>query len=60
MRRGDIVIIADRGVGDYGGKPRPAVVVQSELFEETEKLHQDAIAHAKYRVSSDTSRTARR
>lgn len=35
MRRGDIVVIADRGAGDYGGKPRPAVVVQSELFEDT-------------------------
>ena len=35
MRRGDIVLIADRSAGDYGGKPRPAVVVQSELFEET-------------------------
>jgi mRNA interferase MazF len=35
MRRGDVVVIADRGAGDYGGKPRPAVVVQSELFEDT-------------------------
>lgn len=35
MRRGDIVIIADRSGGDYGGKPRPAVVVQSELFHDT-------------------------
>jgi mRNA interferase MazF len=35
MRRGDVVVIADRGAGDFGGKPRPAVVVQSELFEET-------------------------
>jgi len=35
MRRGDIVVVADRSGGDYGGKPRPAVVVQSELFEET-------------------------
>ena len=35
MRRGDIVLIADRGAGDYGGKPRPAVVVQSELFHDT-------------------------
>ena len=35
MRRGDVVVIADRTAGDYGGKPRPAVVVQSELFEET-------------------------
>jgi mRNA interferase MazF len=35
MRRGDVIVIADRGAGDYGGKPRPAVVVQSELFEDT-------------------------
>lgn len=35
MRRGDVVVIADRAAGDYGGKPRPAVVVQSELFEDT-------------------------
>ena len=35
MRRGDIVLVADRSGGDYGGKPRPAVVVQSELFEDT-------------------------
>lgn len=34
MRRGDVVVIADRAAGDYGGKPRPAVVVQSELFED--------------------------
>jgi len=35
MRRGDIVLVADRSGGDYGGKPRPAVVVQSELFHDT-------------------------
>lgn len=35
MRRGDIVLVADRSGGDYGGKPRPAVVVQSEFFEDT-------------------------
>jgi len=35
MRRGDIVLIADRAAGDYAGKPRPAVVVQSELFHDT-------------------------
>ncbi|HYZ25203.1 MAG TPA: type II toxin-antitoxin system PemK/MazF family toxin [Rhodopila sp.] len=31
LRRGDVVVIADRG-GDYTGKPRPAVVVQADLF----------------------------
>ena len=35
MRRGDIVVIADRDGGDYSGKPRPAVVVQSDVFAET-------------------------
>lgn len=38
MRRGDVVLIADRGAGDYAGKPRPAVVVQSDLFAETRSL----------------------
>lgn len=32
MKRGDVVVYA--GVGDYG-KPRPAVVVQSDIFNET-------------------------
>ena len=32
MRRGDIVIIADPGTSDLGGKPRPALVVQSDTF----------------------------
>lgn len=32
MARGDVVIIADRIGGDYAGKPRPAVIVQSEHF----------------------------
>ncbi len=35
MRRGDVVAIADRAAGDYAGKPRPAVVVQSDLFAAT-------------------------
>jgi mRNA interferase MazF len=30
MRRGDIVIIAQRGL--YEGKPRPAVIIQSEAL----------------------------
>jgi mRNA interferase MazF len=30
-QRGDIVLIADRG-GEFTGKPRPAVVVQSAFF----------------------------
>lgn len=32
MRRHDVVLVADRGGGDYAGKPRPAVIVQSEAF----------------------------
>jgi mRNA interferase MazF len=35
MRRGDVVIVADRGGGDYASKPRPAVVVQSDLYDGT-------------------------
>jgi mRNA interferase MazF len=31
MQRGDVVSVADRA-GDYTGKPRPAVIVQSDLF----------------------------
>jgi len=33
VKRGDIVIIAAKG--EYTGKPRPALVVQSDLFAET-------------------------
>lgn len=33
MRRGDIVVIATKG--PYTGKPRPALVVQSDLFNAT-------------------------
>ncbi len=29
--RGDVVVIADRG-GDFTGKPRPGVIIQSDLF----------------------------
>ena len=35
MRRGDVVVVADRGGGDYAAKPRPAVVVQSDLYDQT-------------------------
>jgi mRNA interferase MazF len=31
VTRGDVVAIADRG-GDFSGKPRPGVIVQSDLF----------------------------
>jgi len=33
MARGDVVVIADRAGGEYAGKPRPAVIVQSDHFE---------------------------
>ena len=33
MTRGDLVIVATRGA--YTGKPRPALVVQSNLYNET-------------------------
>jgi mRNA interferase MazF len=33
MRRGDVVTVADRN-GQFTGKPRPAVIVQSDLFAE--------------------------
>lgn len=32
MRRGDVVAVADRS-GQFTGKPRPAVIVQSDFFE---------------------------
>ncbi len=31
MQRGDVVAVADHS-GDYTGKPRPAVIVQSDVF----------------------------
>lgn len=33
MKRGDVVTVA--GAGDYAGKLRPALVVQSDLYNET-------------------------
>ena len=38
MRRGDVVVIADRDGGDYASKPRPAVVVQSDQFGGTSSI----------------------
>ena len=38
MQRGDVVVIADRGGGDYAAKPRPAVIVQSDLYSGTESI----------------------
>lgn len=35
MQRGDVVLIADRGGGDFAGKPRPAVIVQADVFDGT-------------------------
>ncbi len=36
MRRGDICIVA--GGKDYGGKPRPAVIVQDDRFDGTDSI----------------------
>jgi mRNA interferase MazF len=33
VKRGDLVVVATRGA--YTGKPRPALVVQSDLFNDT-------------------------
>lgn len=33
MKRGDLVTVA--GAGDFAGKPRPALVIQSDLFNAT-------------------------
>jgi mRNA interferase MazF len=33
VNRGDVILVAAKG--DYAGKPRPAVVVQSDLFNPT-------------------------
>ncbi len=38
MRRGDAVLFADRAGGAYRGKPQPAVVVPSDLFDGTNSL----------------------
>lgn len=36
MKRGDIVIAAGRGA--YSGKPRPALVIQADFFDETDSI----------------------
>lgn len=33
MKRGDVFTVADKRGGDYSGKPRPAVIVQSDHFD---------------------------
>jgi mRNA interferase MazF len=38
MTRGDLVTIAGRIGGDYEGKPRPAVIIQSDDFPETDSV----------------------
>lgn len=57
MRRGDLVTVA--APGDYG-KPRPALVIQSDLFEElpgvTLCLVTSALRHAPiFRITVDPS-----
>ncbi|WP_448187668.1 type II toxin-antitoxin system PemK/MazF family toxin [Azospirillum sp. sgz301742] len=43
MRRGDLVTVAGRG--DYAGKPRPAVVIQSDDFAETDSVTVCPLTH---------------
>lgn len=38
MKRGDIVLMADRTGGDFAGKPRPAVIVQRDSFQATDSV----------------------
>lgn len=43
MRRGDLVTVAGRG--DYENKPRPAVIVQSDDFSETDSVTVCLLTH---------------
>ena len=60
MRRGDVVIVA--AAGDYG-KPRPAVVVQTDAFPETHasviicQMTSEIVEAAAFRVPVDPSDT---
>ncbi len=59
MRRGDVVIVA--AAGDYG-KPRPAVVVQTDAFPETHasvvvcQMTTEVVEAPDFRVTIDPSR----
>jgi mRNA interferase MazF len=35
VRRGDVVVVADRAGGDHAGKPRPSVIIQADAYAET-------------------------
>lgn len=37
MKRGDVVTIAG-GEGDYSSKPRPVIIIQSDIFNELESI----------------------
>ncbi len=58
MRRGDVVVVA--AAGDYG-KPRPAVVVQTDAFPETHasvvvcQMTSDIVTAPDFRVTIDPS-----
>jgi mRNA interferase MazF len=58
MRRGDVVIVA--AAGDYG-KPRPAVVVQTDAFPETHasvivcQMASDVVDAPEFRVTIEPS-----
>jgi mRNA interferase MazF len=59
MKRGDVVIVA--AAGDYG-KPRPAVIVQTDAFPETHasvvicQMTSEVVEAPNFRVTIDPSR----
>src|ERR1700678_3681805 len=60
MRRGDVIIVA--AAGDYG-KPRPAVIVQTDAFPETSasvvicQLTSELVDAPDFRITVDPSET---
>ena len=60
MRRGDVVIVA--AAGDYG-KPRPAVIVQTDAFPETNafvvicQLTSELVEAPAFRIAIDPSKS---
>ena len=60
MRRGDVVVVA--AAGDYG-KPRPAVIVQTDAFPRTHasvvicQMTSEIVAAPDFRITIDPSKT---
>lgn len=60
MRRGDVVVVA--AVGDYG-KPRPAVIVQTDAFPQTHgsvvicQMTSEIVAAPDFRVTVEPSKS---